>query len=492
MASQRISRENDLASTVVVGFDARPSSRTFASDVVGVLAASGISVHHFHDVTPTPLVAFAAKDLGADAAVVITASHNPPRDNGYKVYGPSASQIVSPTDTEIQNAIENAPGAVHVPRIETALEVEHDLIQRMDESVFDRYWAEMNGWRRHREGSKLKMVYTPLHGVGGAPLMDLMGRAGHDNVQPVPAQMEPDGTFPTVSFPNPEEPGALDLAIEMASANSADLIIANDPDADRLAVAIPEEGGWRSLTGNEIGVLMADYLLDDEHQATPIVISSIVSSPMLDSIASHYSAVRATTLTGFKWITAAALALEAADEGVFLFGYEEALGYCVGGTVRDKDGLSAAVVFADMTAHLAATGSSISQRLHELWMEHGLWVSTQVSVRREGPDGAREITEAIGALADDPPTSLNGARLQHVTDYRLGAEERPPWLGAQDLVELRVDGGRLLVRPSGTEPKMKVYVDLSETCSNDSKSQRLALLERATTLGRALANEMGM
>ena len=484
--------DNGLNGIVVVGFDARPSSRVFAADVIGVLAASGIEVRFFPDVTPTPIVAFAAKDLGADSAVVITASHNPPRDNGYKVYGPTASQIVSPTDFEIQQAIETAPGAMSIPRLEDVFEGGHSNIRALGPEVLDRYWGEVDESRRHRDGSDLGIVYTPLHGVGGASLLDLMERAGHRRVRPVTAQFEPDGTFPTVAFPNPEEPGALDLALELAKAGDADLIIANDPDADRLAVAIPDRGSWRSLTGNEIGMLLADYLLNADLGFTPIVASSIVSSPMLDSIANLYSATRATTLTGFKWITAAALALEAAGEGVFLFGYEEALGYCVGRTVRDKDGLSASVVFADMTAHLAATGSSIGHRLGELWETHGLWVSTQVSVRRDGAEGSAEISEAIARLADDPPSALEGVSVQTVTDYRIGEEDRPPWLGAQDLVELRVERGRLLVRPSGTEPKMKIYVDLSEPFDPDDDGQRPRLLGHADALGNALAAHMGM
>ncbi len=488
----RFLEEIDADGPVIVAFDARPSSRQFAEDASGVLAAHGFDVRYFPEVTPTPVAAFAAKKVGALAAVVVTASHNPPRDNGYKVYGTNAAQIVPPTDETIQEHITGAPAANLIPRVEGTFSGTDTNVRPIPEEVFDEYWSEIDRTRIHRDGSDLVTVYTPLHGVGGAPLLELMQRAGHRRVVPVEAQFSPDGEFPTVDFPNPEEPGALDLAIDTATREGAELIIANDPDADRLAVAVPDGDGWRVLTGNEIGALLADYLLGGSATRHPIVASSIVSSPMLDLVARTHGALRATTLTGFKWIMAAALALEEDGRGEFVFGYEEALGYSVGRTVRDKDGLSAAVVILDLAAHLKRTGSSLQERLDELADAHGLWTSAQVSVKRDDTEGATAIRDAIANLAASPPASVGGHDVLSVTDYRTGGQERPPWLGEQDLIQLDIDGGRVLVRPSGTEPKMKIYVDLVSHRTDDLENERRTQLRRAAEVGQDLADLMGV
>lgn len=477
---------------VVVGFDARPSSRQFAEDTVGVLAAAGIPVAYFPDVTPTPLVAYTAKRLGAGAAVVVTASHNPPADNGYKVYGAEASQIVPPADIEIQAAIESAPPANRIPRIADALSVGSDLVSRVPSDIVDSYWEEISSHRSRHTGSDLTVVYTPIHGCGLDTLSDVMMRAGHSNLVAVPEQAAPDGTFPTVEFPNPEEPGAIDMALDLASEIGADLVLANDPDADRLAAVVPHETGWRPLSGNEVGALLGDYVLaNDPDPTTAIVASSIVSSPMLGSLAAAYRATHVLTLTGFKWIVKAGLTLEGEGRGRFVYGYEEALGYTVGSIVRDKDGISAALIFTDLVADLADQGRSVMDGLHDLWLRHGLWVSTQTSIVREGPEGQAAMGAAVDSLALDPPPDVGGLEVTAVTDYRQGAEDRPPWLGEQALVELTLGGsGRILVRPSGTEPKLKVYVDLMEEVSGDPDAHHTRLLGRAGSLGSSLAGSI--
>lgn len=308
-------------------------------------------------------------------------------------------------------------------------------------------------------------------------------------------QFEPDGEFPTVAFPNPEEEGALDLAIDRARTEDADLILANDPDADRLAVVVPAGGGeWRPLSGNEVGALLGDYVL--RHYAgeeTPIVVNSIVSSPMLARIARLYGARHEKTLTGFKWIVKAGLTLEEAGEGRFVFGYEEALGYTVGSTVRDKDGISAALVFTDLAAGLAKAGSSILERLVEIWDVSGLWVSAQRSIVRPGTEGLDAIQEGVARLAADPPTRVGGNEISHVTDYRTGVFERPEWLGAQALVELSLgEKGRILTRPSGTEPKLKIYVDLRGECGDDAFVSHDALHTEAHALATEVAESLGI
>jgi phosphomannomutase len=474
---------------VALGFDARPDSMTFAEDTAGVLAAAGIRVRFFPEVTPTPLVAFAAKHLDAPAAVVITASHNPPADNGYKVYDANAAQIISPTDLEISDAISRVGLAADVPRVEGVFTGSSDLVAPMPDDIFDAYAAEVQEARPNPQVSDLDIVYTPLHGVGGDTLLRMCIDAQHTGLIPVPEQRHPDGAFPTVDFPNPEEPGALDLALDLAKEVGADLLLANDPDADRLAVAVPTGGEWRLLSGNELGALLGDYVLRYwEHAESPIVVNSVVSSPMLGRIAAQRGAVHETTLTGFKWIINAGLALEAGGAGRFAFGYEEALGYSVGRTVRDKDGISAAIVMADLVAEEVGAGRSVIDRLHDLWDEVGLWVSAQHSIVRDGPEGQAELLAAVDRVGSIPPDVIGGLEVTEVTDYRVGEEARPIWLGQQDLIEATLgSNGRILVRPSGTEPKLKIYVDLSGDAGSDHETAHTRLSEKA----RSLAAEMG-
>jgi phosphomannomutase len=474
---------------VILGFDARPSSRQFAEDASGVLAAAGIQVGYFPEVTPTPLVAYSAKHYGAAAAVVITASHNPPADNGYKVYGANAAQIIPPVDTEIAAAIERVGAANQVPRIENTFSGHSEMVTQVPEEVFESYRAEVDESRPNPQVSDFKIVYTPLHGVGSRILNRVCALAHHSGIVTVPEQEAPDGRFPTVSFPNPEEPGALDLALVLARQEHAELLIANDPDADRLAAAVPSAGEWRSLSGNELGVLLGDYVLRYWDQPEiPIVVNSVVSSPMLGEIADRRGARHEVTLTGFKWIINAGLALQERGDGSFAFGYEEALGYSIGKTVRDKDGISAALVLCDLVAEERAQNRNLLDRLHFLWAEVGLWVSAQYSVGRAGPSGQEEIGKAVERLAEDPPGKVGGHEVVAVTDYRHGFDARPIWLGEQDLIELGLaDVGRVLVRPSGTEPKVKVYVDLrgeSGTSPNEAHQQ-------LTASAAAMAKEVG-
>ena len=454
------------AGPVVVGFDGRLSSRTFAEDTVGVLAAAGLPVRYFPDVAPTPLVAYAARALGATAAVVVTASHNPPRDNGYKVYDANAAQIVPPVDAGIAAAIERVGPAGEVPRLAGALGGGPELTRPIEPEVAARYVEEVLALRPALAADRsLRIVYTPMHGVGRLLAERVLRLAGFADLHVVAEQADPDGRFPTVAFPNPEEPGALDLARALAGRVGADLILANDPDADRLAVCLPRGGQWVALSGNQVGLLLADFLLENAGPGpTPLVVNSIVSSPMLAAIAAAYGARFEATLTGFKWIANAALDLEAAEGTRFIFGYEEALGYTAGPVVRDKDGISAALLFAEMAAHCRARGETVWDRLARLYRRHGLWVSTQRSVVRPGPQGAAEIAAAMEGLRHRLPDRLGGAAVTGATDFREGAERRPRWLAATPLVVLDLGAaGRALVRPSGTEPKLKIYVDQRAT-----------------------------
>ncbi|MBW3658114.1 MAG: phospho-sugar mutase [Actinobacteria bacterium] len=481
---------------VVVGFDARHDSERFARDAVGVLLAAGLQVAWFPDVAPTPLVAFAGLELRAAATIVVTASHNPPEYNGYKVYAGNGAQIIPPTDERIADAIAAVGPAAEVPRVE---EWDDTVVEELGTFARRRYLDAIAAARAAFDVPReLSIAYTPLHGVGGPLTVAALQEAGHDRVTVVGEQFAPDGDFPTVPFPNPEEPGALDLALATAERVGADLVLANDPDADRLAAAVPDRrGGFRPLTGNQLGVLLGDHLLragdPDEDR---LVVSSIVSSPMLASVAAHHGARYEATLTGFKWICNAALALEERTGARFVFGYEEALGYSIGEVVRDKDGISAAVVFADLVASLAADGQDVLDRLVELYGRHGLWVSTQTSAVRPGAEGLAEIARAMARIGPGAvPSSLGGVEVTDVTDYRTGASERPAWLGETPLVALALAGGsRVLMRPSGTEPKLKVYVDLRDEldAGEDLAAEEARLTRRADAIAGELLAFVGL
>jgi phosphomannomutase len=495
LADYLIGFDPDSDRPVVIGRDARPSSQEFMLDAIGVLAAAGIRVRYFPEPTPTPLVAFTAKALGARAAIVITASHNPPRDNGYKVYAGNGAQIVPPVDRDIAAAIDGVGRAVDVPRIREPLG--HDgLVSMVPNDMFDRYLEAVAETRTPPPAADLAIVHTPIHGVGGQFVVAALEHFGYRDVRVVTEQIEPDGRFPTVDFPNPEEPGALDLATALARTGGADVILANDPDTDRLAVSLPSPSGdWRSLTGNQIGVLLADHVLTHTDEAAPLVINSIVSSPMLADVAAHHGAAFAATLTGFKWIWNAALDLDAEGGRRFVFGYEEALGYSVGPVVRDKDGIGAAVAFADLMAFARANGETVWDRLAALYLRHGLWVSVQLSVVRPGTEGAAEIAAAMERLGADPPSQLAEFDVAEVTDYRRGAESRPRYLPAASLVGLDLGpAGRVLVRPSGTEPKLKIYVDLRSEVEDPSAiwAQEPQLIAQADDLAAAMADHLGL
>ncbi len=483
---------------VIVGFDGRVDSERFAREAVGVLAAAGLAVRWFPTPQPTPLVAYTQKALKAAAAVVITASHNPPADNGYKVYVHGAAQIVPPTGAAIAAAIAAAGPA---NEIEVADPVTSPRIAPVEAEVVDRYLVELAAARPHAgagEGS-VRLVHTAMHGVGSPLVARALTEAGHTDLHPVTSQAEPDGAFPTVAFPNPEEPGALDAALALAREVEAELILANDPDADRLAVAVRDPstsaaGGYRVLTGNELGVLLADHLLAGGHAPRPLTVASIVSSPMAASVAEAHDANHEWTLTGFKWIAAAARELEREAGRSLVYGFEEALGSSVGTVVADKDGIGAAVVVADLAATLAASGRSLLDQLETLWRTHGLWVSHQHSITREGADGQAAITDAMAVLDDHRPDQLAGHPVTGVTDYRTGAERRPAWLGATDLVEFSLDDGRAMIRPSGTEPKVKIYVDLRAelTDAEHLHSRREELLAAAAEVATDLARFVGL
>ena len=414
---------------VVVGFDARHGSLDFARDSAAILAAAGFDARLLPRVLPTPVLAFAVRHVGAAAGVMVTASHNPPQDNGYKVYAADGAQIVPPADREIEAAIR----AVGPTR---AIPLDPDAVLVLDESVVTSYIAAVAALVPAGPRD-LRIVHTALHGVGTETLRSVFRTAGFTDLTPVPEQELPDPDFPTVGFPNPEEPGALDLALALAQERDADLVVANDPDADRCAVAVRDVDGWRMLRGDEVGVLLADALLRDGVRGT--YATTIVSSSMLGALAERHGVGYVETLTGFKWIARAATDL--------VYGYEEALGYAVApGLVRDKDGISAALRIVALAADLKRDGSSLPRRLEELAGEYGRYVTDQVSLRVAD---LAVIGDTMQRLRADPPATLLGAP--------VAVEDLLP---ATDGLRWRAAGARVVVRPSGTEPKLKAYLEV--------------------------------
>lgn len=483
---------------VVVGYDGRRLSRELAEDTACVLAAAGIKAHLFTSVAPTPLTAFAVEHLGAAAGVMVTASHNPPEYNGYKVYWDNAAQIIPPTDGAIAARIEAAPPARRVPRLELADARAKGLVADVAPSVTRAYLDAVRALAVHPgEGDRsICVVYTPMHGVGDALARAAFAEAGFANVTSVPEQQQPDGAFPTVAFPNPEEKGAMDLAFALARKLGAELVLANDPDADRLAVAVPHAeapGGYLQFTGNQVGALLGHYLLTERAPANSrLVIASIVSSPLLGVIARALGVRYEETLTGFKWIANRAMELARTEGLAFVFGFEEALGYTAGDVVRDKDGISAAVLVAELAAVATSRGRTLLDELEGIHRKYGLFASSQVNVTKKGASGAAEIAAIMTRLRAAAPRRIGAHDVDAILDYQ--AQTRTTSAGASTKLALPksnvlafelAGGSRVIARPSGTEPKLKFYFDVREPVR---EGEPMAAAEaRAATAGKALA-----
>ncbi len=470
-AVAQVLKDHDHAgSRVVVGGDARHGSEEFALAAAEVLAAEGFMVTLMFAAVPTPVVAFGARHLGASAGIQITASHNPPTDNGYKVYLDSGVQIVPPIDREIEAMVGSAPYADQIARapVQTS---GVDLIQR---------YVDRASRVRRTHGS-LRLAFTAMHGVGGEYALDVFVRAGFSDVQVVESQFAPDPDFPTVPYPNPEEPGATFELLKLAADNQADVAIALDPDADRCAVAVPTPDGWRMLTGDETGWLLGDYILSqlDPGEVTEhtVVASSVVSSQMLSRIAAVHGARHVETLTGFKWLSRADADLPGCT---LVYAYEEAIGYCVDpSAVRDKDGISTAVLFCDLVVALREQGRTVLDALDDLARLHGVHMTTAVSRPVAGADDAAEV---MTRLRSNAPKKLCGL---DVTMTDLAAVR--PYERRTDAVILT--GGdadtavRIAVRPSGTEPKVKSYIEVRRSCGDGN-------LDLARADARRLSEEL--
>jgi phosphomannomutase len=454
---------------LVIGYDARHGSAEFAAETARVCTGAGRRALLLSRRLPTPVLAYAVRRLGAAAGVMVTASHNPPADNGYKVYLADGAQLAAPHDAEIEAAIRAVGPLGDVPLGPAGEVLGEDLVRS--------YIADVAALADPDSARDLAVAYTALHGVGGDVLTQVFTRAGFAAPLPVGEQQEPDPTFPTVAFPNPEEPGAMDLVRAVAAQTGADLALANDPDADRCAAAVPDPAlgpstdpaAWRLLTGDEVGVLLADHLLARGRRGT--VATTIVSSSMLRALAAQHGVPYVETLTGFKWIA------RAADD--LVFGYEEALGYAVAPQlVRDKDGISAALLLAELAATLKATGRSLLDRLDELAATHGVYATAPLTVR---VTDLRIIADAMAGLRGTPPGTLLG-RTVTVEDLAPDA----------DVVILRGDGLRVVVRPSGTEPKLKAYLEVVVPVAGDLAASRAEAATALTSLRREMSDTLGV
>jgi len=469
---------DDMQPSVVIGYDGRKNSDVFARDTAELMAAAGVRAVLLPRLLPTPVLAFAVRHLGASAGVMVTASHNPARDNGYKVYlggADEGSQIVPPADADIAACIDQvAQGRVSdLPR--------SDAYELADESLVDAYIAATAAVAgppstAGSASSPLRVVYTAMHGVGWSTARAVFEAAHLPAPVTVAEQAEPDPDFPTVSFPNPEEPGALDLAFALARETEADLVVANDPDADRLAIGIPDasEQGYRRLSGNEVGTLLGWAAAERAHAAVVngVLAASIVSSPALRVIADAYGLGFAETLTGFKWVSRV--------PGL-VFGYEEALGYLVNpDTVRDKDGISAATAAIALATRLHTEGRTIADRLDEFTQRFGAYASDQISIR---VTELERIGRVMAGLRAQPPAVLGEVAVSHIDDLRDGSADLPP----SDVLRIVLeDGSRVMVRPSGTEPKLKIYIDAFDDAAPNVAGRRSAAQARVAALGAAM------
>ena len=447
-------KERNLTS-VVIGRDARYGSEDYTFETAEIMSGAGMKVFVLPRALPTPVLAFATNELGCDVGIMVTASHNPPQDNGYKVYlGGTVdgieyrgSQIVSPTDVSIARKIDAITSLKEQPRAKVWTVLGEEIIEK---------YIERTASLATTPGT-LKIVYTAMHGVGTETLQRVFQKAGYPSPILVAAQAAPDPDFPTVAFPNPEEPGAIDLALETAKTFDADLVIANDPDADRCAAAVKDPvTGWRMLRGDELGAILGESIA--RKSSDGVFANSIVSSSILKKIAGHYNLEFKETLTGFKWL--------AKVKGL-TFGYEEALGYAVDAkTVNDKDGISAAITVAQIATDLATDGKTLLNLLDEIWARHGFHATEQISIRLSD---LSKVDVILGRLRNNPPQNIAGRVVTSIDDLATPTDGLPP----TDGLRIWLDGGvRIIIRPSGTEAKMKCYIEVIE---KDSKTAQVVL-----------------
>jgi len=480
----------DGTRAAVISHDSRRYSREFALSAALVFAANGIKAYLFSDLRPTPELSFAVRELGATVGVMVTASHNPPQYNGYKVYWDDGAQIVAPHDGAIIDTVMSVqPEQIKVMDKQKALDA--GLLEYIDSEIDEKFIAMVKRQSVQPEllrdkGSEVTAVYTPLHGTGAIMVEPVLNQLGV-NVITVPEQREPDGEFPTVKFPNPEEASAMEMAVALGKKKSADIVIGTDPDADRLGIAVPVGDDMQLVTGNQLGVLLADYILGQRKEhgtlpAKPVFVTTVVTTEMQNAVAEYYGAQVYQTLTGFKHIAAIMRNLENDPEGrVFIMGDEESYGYLIGTEVRDKDSITATMLTIEMALHWRSRGLSVLERLEQLWKQFGYWEEQTISKYFEGQTGKEIMAGVMKRLRDAPPAEFGGVAVEKVYDIKAdtffypatGKTESGPGLPSSNVLQFFLaNGAKVSARPSGTEPKIKFYASCHSAPGMDLAAAR--------------------
>lgn len=475
---------------VAIAYDSRIKSDVFARDAAAILAANGIKVYIYKELMPTPMLSFAVRYLKCDAGIVVTASHNPSKYNGYKAYGSDGCQLgLEAADyvLSIMNSVDIFDG---VKRMDFDTALNEGKIEYIGEDVIEAYLAEVEKCRVHRETdmSGLNVVYTPLHGSGNKPVRRILSKIGATNVTVVPEQELPDGNFPTAPYPNPEIRQAFECALKLAETVKPDLLLATDPDADRVGIAVPNGDEYRLFTGNEVGALLLEYILKGRKEngtlpEKPVAVKTIVTTDVCRKIAEDYGCELRDVLTGFKFIGEQIGLLEdAGEEQRYVFGFEESYGYLAGGYVRDKDAVVASMLICEMVAYYKSKGLNLVEVLSNLYDKYGYYYCSQKSFTCEGQAGMKQIADIMKRLADNPPAEIGGLKVERFNNLNK-SESLDIESGKISVIDLPksnvlcfylADGSSLIVRPSGTEPKIKLY--LSAVGSNDAE----ALKQRET------------
>ena len=477
--------------TVAISYDSRLKSDIFAKTAAGVLAANGIKVRIYDALMPVPALSFATRYYECNAGIMVTASHNPAKYNGYKAYGPDGCQITSQAAAAISAAIAGTDAFTGVKSMDFDEAVASGKVKWIEDAVLERYYDAVlaqsvnNLSDEQIAAAPLKLVYTPLNGTGLVPVTTVLARAGVSDVTVVPEQEQPDGNFPTCPYPNPEIREAMQKGIDLCEQVHPDLLLATDPDADRVGVACKDGDDYTLLTGNEMGVLLLDYVCRmraerGEDLARKVAVTTIVSSAMVDALAAEYGFELRRCLTGFKYI--GDIITELADAGEadrFIFGFEESYGYLSGDHVRDKDAVNASLLICQMAQEYKLAGKNLAQAMRDLYAKHGWWLNRTVSLSYPGADGAAKMADLMAGLRTNAPAELAGRKVEAVVDYQQGVNGLP----AANVVEFDVEGGnKVIVRPSGTEPKIKLYAFAKDA----SREAADALLDQLEAAGRKL------
>ncbi|HHW46800.1 MAG TPA: phospho-sugar mutase [Clostridiales bacterium] len=487
--------------SAAIAYDSRINSRLFAETTASVLAANGIKVFIYSELMPTPMLSFAVRRLGCDAGIVITASHNPSIYNGYKVYGPDGCQLTLEASAKVLELINKVDTFRGIKRINFDDGLKDGTIQYIEQWVIDDYLENVYKQSINPEickNSSLKVIYTPLHGSGNKPVRAILDKIGIKNVTVVKEQEQPDGNFPTAPYPNPEIKQPFELALDLAKTQDADLLLATDPDCDRVGIAVKSGEGYTFMTGNEVGALLLDYVLSQRSQKgtlpkNPIAVKTIVSTEICNSIAKKYGCEIIDVLTGFKFIGEQISLLESRGESNrFVFGFEESYGYLAGNYVRDKDGVVTSMLICEMACFYKSQGKTLIDRMEELYKEHGNFLNRQKSYTCEGVSGMQRMENIMKSLSENPPLEIGPFKVTEISNYQTSEKKILATLQVEKItlpkskvLAFRLEGdASVIIRPSGTEPKIKVYI----SCKSENKEQAIKI---ADTLENAISRIMG-